>query len=241
MMKYIISFATLLSLTFSAVAFAATPSYYVEKGAEQQQGFFKRTFKKFFKKTKKTSPRAQKQITPPLAPPPLQQKSAAIPPSTSSGQAAKPAIPPTIPKTRTIPATPAIPAKKIAPPVAAPAPIVVPAPIVTPQAAPTPVAPAPVSASAPQTPATHAVTYENNLFTPAVVNAKIGDIVAFKNNHTFQIRVSSNPHPIHTSAPELESDTLPVGDTYRFTTTKQTTIHYHNHFNPGAEGTIVVE
>src|SRR3989344_323342 len=85
------------------------------------------------------------------------------------------------------------------------------------------------------------ITYENSVFTPSVTKVKIGDTVKFENKHTFAIRVSSNPHPIHTSYSKLESDRLEPGQSYEFTASEKVTISYHNHFNPNAEGKIVVE
>ncbi len=85
------------------------------------------------------------------------------------------------------------------------------------------------------------VSYENNVFNPASVKIKIGDSVKFVNDDTAAIRVSSAPHPIHASYPKLESGTLEPGDSYTFTATEKVTIKYHNHFNPGAKGEIVVE
>lgn len=85
------------------------------------------------------------------------------------------------------------------------------------------------------------VTYANNLFGPAVTKVKVGDTVKFVNSHVAAIRISSNPHPIHTSYPKLDSDRLEPGQSYDFTTTEKVTISYHNHFNPTVGGQIVVE
>ncbi|MBI4992021.1 MAG: cupredoxin domain-containing protein [Candidatus Harrisonbacteria bacterium] len=85
------------------------------------------------------------------------------------------------------------------------------------------------------------VTYENNAFNPPEVKIKVGDTVIFDNQHSVAIRVSSDPHPIHTSFPELESDTLEPGNTYQLTFTKPGTVNYHNHLNPKAGGKIIVE
>ena len=85
------------------------------------------------------------------------------------------------------------------------------------------------------------ITYENSVFAPAVAKVKIGDTVKFDNKHTFAIRISSNPHPIHTSYSKLESNRLEPGQIYEFIASEKVTISYHNHFNPNAEGKIVVE
>lgn len=109
-----------------------------------------------------------------------------------------------------------------------PAPQTAPAPVVT-QEAPKP------------TTKTVTVTYQNNAFSPASVTINLGDTVIFKNNHTSAIFVASNPHPIHTSFPALDSETLEAGAEYRFTATQKATISYHNHFNPSAGGSITVQ
>lgn len=57
----------------------------------------------------------------------------------------------------------------------------------------------------------------------------------------FAMRISLNPHPIHTSYPKLESGTIEPGASYTFTASEKTTINYHNHFNPGVGGQIIVE
>lgn len=85
------------------------------------------------------------------------------------------------------------------------------------------------------------VVYENSAFTPAVLTISVGDKVIFKNNHIAPIRLASNPHPIHTSFPEFDSDTLAPGESYEFTFGKPMTLSYHNHFNPVIGGKIIVQ
>lgn len=85
------------------------------------------------------------------------------------------------------------------------------------------------------------VIYKNGVFTPSAVRIKVGDSVRFVNQGTSPIRVSSNPHPIHTSYPALESGSLAAGATYVFTAIEKVTIGYHNHFDAGTTGKIIVE
>ena len=85
------------------------------------------------------------------------------------------------------------------------------------------------------------VVYQNNSFSPATLTIKAGDRVVFINRHTAPIRISANPHPIQTSFREFDSDTLAPGESYEFTFSEKMTLNYHNHFNPGVEGKIVVE
>ncbi len=84
------------------------------------------------------------------------------------------------------------------------------------------------------------VIYQNNALSPATLTVKVGDMVRFVNRHVAPIRIASNPHPIHTSFGDFESDTLAPGESYEFTFTKKMTLDYHNHFNPGVGGKIVV-
>lgn len=85
------------------------------------------------------------------------------------------------------------------------------------------------------------VVYANNAFAPAELKVKAGERVVFRNDHVAAVRLSSNPHPIHSSFREFDSDTLQPGETYEFVFTKSMTLEYHNHFNPGVGGKIIVE
>lgn len=90
-------------------------------------------------------------------------------------------------------------------------------------------------------PKTVTVTYQNNAFSPGTAHIKVGDTIRFENKHSSAIRVSSNPHPFHTSFPAFESDRLEPNQTYSMTFAAPGTIGYHNHFNPGVQGQIIVE
>jgi len=85
------------------------------------------------------------------------------------------------------------------------------------------------------------VSYENNSFNPEEVRVKVGDTVIFDNKGTGNIRVSSDPHPTHTSFPALESEALEPGNTYQLTLTEPGTVNYHDHLNAKAKGKIIVE
>lgn len=85
------------------------------------------------------------------------------------------------------------------------------------------------------------VAYENNAFNPGVLNVKAGTTVTFRNNGVSAIRIPSGPHPVHTSFPEFDSDTLQPGESYNFTFTNPMTLKYHNHYNPEAKGQVIVE
>ncbi len=116
-------------------------------------------------------------------------------------------------------------------------------------------APAPAAVKTPATPAAApaelkvttepakivTVSYTGSTFTPASFSLKVGDTVAFVNNGSSGIRVSSNPHPAHTEHSEFDSRTLEPKATWPFTFTKAGTYSYHNHLNPGAAGSITVK
>lgn len=86
-----------------------------------------------------------------------------------------------------------------------------------------------------------AVSYQNNAFSPASIEIKVGDTVTFTNNSSASIRIASNPHPGHTSYPALDSGTLAAGATYSIVFPQAVTVNYHNHLNPAIGGTIVVK
>lgn len=85
------------------------------------------------------------------------------------------------------------------------------------------------------------ISYENSVFNPASVKVKVGEVVKFINKGNSAIVVASDPHPVHTSHPALNSGKLDLGGVYEFKATEKKIIHYHNHFNAGAGGEIVVE
>lgn len=53
--------------------------------------------------------------------------------------------------------------------------------------------------------------------------------------------VASNPHPIHTDLPELQSGTLRLGESFSFTYSQAGTWGYHNHNAPSQGGTITIQ
>lgn len=119
---------------------------------------------------------------------------------------------------------------------------------VAPASAPTPT-PTPAPTNAPsetmqkEAPAMQAleVLYQNHSFTPAALKIKVGEKVTFTNKHVAAIRLASNPHPIHTSRSDFDSDTLDPGASYTFTFSQAGTLNYHNHFNPSVAGQIIIE
>jgi len=85
------------------------------------------------------------------------------------------------------------------------------------------------------------VLIRNFAFEPASITIPAGTTVIWTNEDSAPHLVASDPHPAHTDLPELVSETLSQGDSYRFTFTKTGTFGYHCHLHPSMTGTIVVE
>jgi len=100
------------------------------------------------------------------------------------------------------------------------------------------------------------VTYTNSGYSPSTLTVKKGETVTFKNQSSRSMWPASAIHPTHrvysgTSLDEHCPDTtgtafdackgyLP-GKSWSFTFNKAGAWKYHDHLNPGAIGTIVVE
>lgn len=92
------------------------------------------------------------------------------------------------------------------------------------------------------------VKYDENGFSPTSVTISKGSTVKFINNWSYMpMWVASNPHPAHTSYPELDTsaefqtEVPPGNESYSFTFEKPGTWGYHNHSAPEHTATIVVE
>lgn len=86
------------------------------------------------------------------------------------------------------------------------------------------------------------VHYTTNGFSPSVLNVAQGTTVTFINDTTDALRVASNPHPTHTDYPGFDSvRSLGQGEIYTFTFNKIGTWGFHNHFNSGVGGTVIVK
>lgn len=55
------------------------------------------------------------------------------------------------------------------------------------------------------------------------------------------MQFDSDPHPAHTTNPELNVGSVPPGEQMSFVVDTKGTFGYHNHLNPAQKGTIVVE
>ncbi|MDO8517825.1 MAG: hypothetical protein Q7S26_00840 [bacterium] len=100
------------------------------------------------------------------------------------------------------------------------------------------------------------VTYTDSGFSPSTVTIAQGGMVTFANQSGGQMWVASGLHPTHTGysgtsrtqhCPDTaetsfdQCTAVPAGQSYSFTFQKTGTWPYHNHFNSGDFGTIVVQ
>jgi len=94
------------------------------------------------------------------------------------------------------------------------------------------------------------VTYTDSGFSPKTLTIKKGETVLFKNTASDDMRVASNPHPIHNGYPTTggcvsstfdSCNTIAPGQSWSFTFDIVGRWGYHNHLNPTEGGTIVVQ
>lgn len=86
----------------------------------------------------------------------------------------------------------------------------------------------------------HKVTLSASGFSVGQLSIKQGEKVVFTNQSGAEARIPSNPHPIHSDLPALDSGTLKDGQSYSFTFDKAGTFGVHNHFNPSQTMSITV-
>ena len=86
------------------------------------------------------------------------------------------------------------------------------------------------------------ITYDGKSYQPAHLSIKAGDIVIFRNKSAVSFWPASSPHPQHSDYPELDpKKPIPAGQTFEFKFTKVGTWKFHDHLNPSAWGSVVVE
>lgn len=76
-------------------------------------------------------------------------------------------------------------------------------------------------------------------FEPKQVTVKMGQTIVFVTD--IRARISSDPHPVHTSNQELNLPTSEPGQSVRVTPTKTGTFGVHNHLDESQQMTIVVQ
>lgn len=85
------------------------------------------------------------------------------------------------------------------------------------------------------------ITYTNDGFSPTKLTVKAGTRVTIKNTSSTELNLLSNPHPVHTDNPELNTENIGPGESTTFTPTIKGTWGYHNHENSGDTGTLIVQ
>ncbi len=85
------------------------------------------------------------------------------------------------------------------------------------------------------------ITYADSGFSPASLTVKVGETITVKNTGTTPVSFNSDPHPQHTSFPELNLGRIGPGESKTVTLSSAKTYTYHNHLNPSQRGTIVVQ
>jgi len=90
-------------------------------------------------------------------------------------------------------------------------------------------------------PKTVIVKYTAFGFMPDPMIINMGDTVQFINDTEDPLQIASDPHPIHTDTPGLDSRTpLEKGESYQFTFNKRGETNYHNHLQPTEGGSIII-
>lgn len=85
------------------------------------------------------------------------------------------------------------------------------------------------------------IIYNGSNFSPSTLTIKAGTTVKVVNNSNSELQFDSDPHPAHTSNPELNVGSVEPGQSAKFTANTTGTYGYHNHGNPSQTGTLVVE
>ena len=94
---------------------------------------------------------------------------------------------------------------------------------------------------------TSEIAYSSSGFSPSSVTVPAGTTVTFTNQTDLPLWVASDPHPDHTSYPELDTsiefqDHVPPGNpSYSFKFERRGTWTYHNHSQPEHTATITVQ
>ncbi|MFZ3044196.1 MAG: hypothetical protein WA058_03795 [Minisyncoccia bacterium] len=94
------------------------------------------------------------------------------------------------------------------------------------------------------------VVFTDSGFSPSVLTIKKDTTVTFQNQSTKEMRVASNPHPIHDDYPTRggcisstfdSCSIIPPGGSWTFTFDTLGTWGYHNHLNAVDMGSVVVQ
>jgi len=86
------------------------------------------------------------------------------------------------------------------------------------------------------------VSISKDGFLPATIKVRKGQSVNWTNQDDAIHQIAADPHPSHSSLPELLGDPLSKGESYSFTFEKSGTFTYHDELNPTKfSGVVIVE
>lgn len=85
------------------------------------------------------------------------------------------------------------------------------------------------------------VTLTGNGFQPNSITVGIGDKVVWKNQSGASATVDSAQHPTHLIYPKMNLGGFQDGETHELVFDEAGSYNYHNHLDPSATGTVVVE
>ncbi len=80
-----------------------------------------------------------------------------------------------------------------------------------------------------------------NGFEPQTITVKVGDKVTWTNASGGQVSINSNDHPTHLLYPPLNLGVVNDSQSVSLVFDKAGSYGYHNHFNPGETGVVVVQ
>lgn len=85
------------------------------------------------------------------------------------------------------------------------------------------------------------ITYSDKGFSPSNITVKAGDLVSVTNNSSSSLQFASDPHPQHTDDADLNVGVIKKGQTMTFIASKIGTFSFHNHYQAGDTGMIIVQ
>ena len=84
------------------------------------------------------------------------------------------------------------------------------------------------------------VTLQSSGFMPSTIKVKVNTPIKWTVSDSAGHQIVSDPHPSHSTLPDLESQTLQNKDSYVYTFKKVGTFTYHDETNPQMSGTVIV-
>ena len=84
------------------------------------------------------------------------------------------------------------------------------------------------------------ITFDGSKFSPTTLKVKSGATVTIKNTSSNDLRMNSNPHPIHTDDTDLNVGLVSADQSKTFTATKIGSFGFHDHLDPTIQGRITI-